>query len=199
LHICYYLSGILIGFIKHGFLALTDIIEDRDLPFNSKNLEKHIRSVFLHGDFKFLPAGYDEMKNKEEAEKFVEISMHTFIDPKVLELRIFKIMEEITNVLPSKHPYRIIYDQNLMKNEENDGKDLIESELETNQTLEKIIDEKNIDIMNKDNLILYTDNVIIDRTYPIGSLKRPAVSLERFLRETQKRRKFSLEKYVCVA
>jgi hypothetical protein len=187
----------LIGCVKHGFLALTDIIEDKDLPFNSKNLEKHIRSVFLHGNSNFLPAGYDELKNRGNAEKFVEISMHTFIDPKVLELRIFKIMEEITNVLPLKHPYRIIYDQNLTKNKETDEKDLFESELEINKTLEKIIDEKNNDIMNKENLILYTDNVIIDRTYPIGSLKRPAVSLERFLRETQKRRKSSLENSMC--
>jgi hypothetical protein len=184
--------------VKHGFLALTDIIEDKELPFNSENLEKHIRNVFLHGNPNFLPTAYDELENKENAEKFVEINMHTFIDPKVLELRIFKIMEETTSVLPLNHPYRIVDNHNLIGNSENCENNIFESESERNEKLEKIINEKNVEIMNKENLILYTDSTFIDCPYPMGSLKRPAVSLQRFLRETQKRRKFSLENSLCV-
>lgn len=181
--------------MKYGFLALTDITEDIDLPFHPKNLEMHVRKVFLHGNNNFLPFGYDELKNKNVGEKFVEISMHTFIDPKVCELRIFKIMEDITSVLPVDHPYRIINNLNaidkniaenkVFKNENsvlNDEINVLKNEnsvsinennitknnryesTDIDMILDRKIIEKNYNIMNTGNIILYTDNTFTEIT-----------------------------------
>ena len=64
------LSALFIGCLKHGFLALRSIARDRTLPFHRTHLERHIRSVFLHGNENTLPSAVDELVDIESAGAF---------------------------------------------------------------------------------------------------------------------------------
>ena len=61
------ISALFIGCLKHGFLALRSIARDRTLPFHRVHLERHIRSVFLHGNENTLPSAVEELVDIESA------------------------------------------------------------------------------------------------------------------------------------
>ena len=67
-----YLTGLFIGCLKHGFLALHSITQDLSLPFNQRDLEAHIRKVFLYGCADTLPAALDELRDRESAGEVAE-------------------------------------------------------------------------------------------------------------------------------
>jgi SNF2 family DNA or RNA helicase len=101
--------GLLIGFLKYGFLSVEEIFQDPILPFNKEYLEPFIRKVFFTG-----PSGTgdgvasSDITNPDEIEKFVKFSLSQYPDNKDLEFRIIKILEEITRLLPDYHSCKII-------------------------------------------------------------------------------------------
>ena len=60
-------SALFIGCLKHGFLSVRSIARDRTLPFHRLHLERHIRSVFLHGNENTLPSAVEELVDIESA------------------------------------------------------------------------------------------------------------------------------------
>lgn len=103
--------GLLLGVVKHGFLALKQFKEDLDLPFNDKYLEPFIRKLFINSpDPNHAVARFD-IHSKKEEEQFVKATLMQFPDSKDLELRIMRILEEITKPLPADHLCRVTVGQ----------------------------------------------------------------------------------------
>jgi hypothetical protein len=156
--------GLLLGCIKHGFLALEKIVSDPELPFHRNHLEKHIRRVFLYGCAAVLPSALDELPDKNIAEKWVHLAVNQFAEAKELENRIVILLGEMTRDYPADHPYKICNDSFLAEAPE------ISTAIAALQEAKLSPNNASADVA-----------------------KRPAVSLTRFLSESAQRRRLALE------
>lgn len=99
--------GLLLGILKHGYLATDKIFTDPELPFHRDYLNSFVRKVFLIGSERTPGVGKFDFRTTEEAERFVAVSVNHYPDMRDLETRIFRIVEDMTSHLPMEHPCRI--------------------------------------------------------------------------------------------
>lgn len=104
--------AMMIGYLKHGYMALEAICKDPVLPFTIHSIYHHICTVFLYGSESTLPVARGLFKSTDEALKWARATSHLFPDQFVLESRLTRILSDLTKHLPARHMCRITYNQN---------------------------------------------------------------------------------------
>lgn len=99
--------GVLMGVIKHGFMKLDGIVADPELPFHPKHLEAFIRKVFITGNTSMPALARFDLSSVDEVDDFVHFTLMQFPEPKDLEMRVFRIVDEVTRGLPDDHYARL--------------------------------------------------------------------------------------------
>jgi len=201
--------GLLLGCVKHGYLAMQQIMSDPELPFERNYLDKHIRQVFIYGSRHVEPAGVDELTTPGACESFVQATILQFPDLKDLEFRMMRVLQDMTCSLPTDYFFRIecfgilssapfapanvsILTKRTAHPTSDDG--AIMTAVDPN-TKEGSINEdsyngnaQQISLMQQQQQ-LYDD----DR----GKTLVPCMSLKTFLRQSEKRRKLHLQQTIA--
>eukprot|EP00981_Chlorochromonas_danica_P002918 scaffold598_cov183-Ochromonas_danica.AAC.8 len=167
--------GLLLGLIKYGFLALRQIIADPDLPFNENYLRKFVTNLFLSPPDPNNSLGKYDIHSKNEAQQFLKIALLQFPDAKDLELRIMRILEDMTKMLPMEHLCKVTIGQNY--------RSLVlqlSAGTENNETDKKNTDQGKGKGDSKSNR---------------STARPPAVSLKTFIASSRKRRKMYVTSY----
>lgn len=96
--------ALLIGCLKHGYMALEAIMLDPELPFFRPTLQDHIRRVFLVG-FEGMPpaAPPGSFRDGWEAEMWVQQVSLMMPDMRDLENRMLFVLTRVTARLPPQH------------------------------------------------------------------------------------------------
>lgn len=79
--------AIMVGFLKHGYMALEKILLDNSLPFCQNRLKNHIRRAFFTGARGQASAASLVFSSHEDAEHWLDIVSFTFPDVKDIENR----------------------------------------------------------------------------------------------------------------
>lgn len=154
--------ALMLGILKHGYLAVDKIFSDAHLPFHRDYLRGFVRKVFLIGCDRLAGVAKYDLRNNEEAERFLFVSSNHYPDAKDVEIRVFRIVEELTSHLSSDHPCKIIM---------------------PSQTFRQIVgqsSQSSIDEYSKTK---------IDSKVSRNVLRGPAMSLNAFINTSRKRRK----------
>jgi hypothetical protein len=154
-------SALLVGCLKHGYLALHKICADESLPLTTKHIRMHAKRVFVLGCSNVVPAGHTVFTNKVDAEQWLDCACLLFPKRAELEARVTRILIEMTKLLPLGHVMRIRAPTNVLPAADREG---------TNSASEALMKEER-------------DETVV--------AKRPARPLSRFLWETAKRRRIA--------
>lgn len=95
--------GLLVGMLKHGYMMLDRIFADPELPFYSKNVETFVRRVFIKGGVVMPPMARFDLSSAQEVDAFVHYAACQYPEAKDVELRVMKILEEVTKHLSADH------------------------------------------------------------------------------------------------
>ena len=99
--------ALMVGCLKHGYMALEQICRDKELPLTTNHLLMHVKRTFLYGSGDVLPAAWRIFESISEAEKWAQCVSLLFPDQKCLETRLGKILTDMTKQLPVRHMCRI--------------------------------------------------------------------------------------------
>lgn len=166
--------GLLVGIEKHGFLMLQKIFSDSELPFNQKYLRAFIQKVFISGTSFFPPVGRFDLRNEHDCEEFLKFALIQYPDIKDLELRIVRILEEVTKNLPPEHPAKLIISY---------------------QQLRSIVNYSSIEEAAEAGTDGPSQKMKTDGRTNRSSARPPAISLKSFIHTSRKRRKLYVTSY----
>jgi superfamily II DNA/RNA helicase len=99
--------GILVGMLKYGFMKLDAVIADPELPFYPAHIKSFVQKVFISGCTSMPAVARLDVTSAREAEDFVRCCSSQFPESKDLEIRMFRIVDEVTKGLPDEHPCRL--------------------------------------------------------------------------------------------
>jgi superfamily II DNA or RNA helicase len=105
--------AMMIGYLKHGYMALEPITKDPTLPFTAEAIYNHVCRTFLYGSSTCLPAARGIFTSTEEALAWAKYSAQLFPDQFTLENRLIKILSDLTKHLPLRHMCRITYSEDV--------------------------------------------------------------------------------------
>lgn len=105
--------GMMIGYMKHGYMALDAISKDPILPFTQQSIYHHICRTFLYGSSNCLPVARGIFSSSDEAITWAKYSSQLFPDQFTLENRLIKILSDLTKHLPQRHMCRIAYSEDI--------------------------------------------------------------------------------------
>lgn len=157
--------------------------------------------MFLYGTIKIEPIIIDDIHTISNSETFVQALLNQFPDFKDLEFRIMRILQDCTSNLSDNHPYKI-HSYHILKNAPFAPTITINNNIITNTItttkrsyhMNNIINKNNSE---SDNDLDMNEEDIYDKLLIKSDEEQfkllPSISLKRFLRETSKRRKISLE------
>jgi hypothetical protein len=165
--------ALLLGFLKHGYLALPQIFADPHLPFHEKFVKALVTKVFVTGTDHVPAVGRFDLRTPEEAEEFVRVTTQHKPDPRDVEIRVIRIIEEMTKTFPNENMFKINMSSTLFRS---------------------II---GVSYLSPEAAESYTANgKVKGDTKSKGSTARPpAISLKTFVKTTKKRRKQYLASY----
>lgn len=165
--------ALLVGYLKHGYLATTPIFEDPQLPFNEKFLKAFIRKVFIVGTDNVPAVGRYDIRNNEEAEEFVRVALQQKPDQRDAEVRVVRIVEEMTKTFPNDNMFKVSISSQLYRS---------------------II---GVSYLSLEAAETYNVNGKVkgDSKSKGSTARPPAISLKTFLKTTKKRRKQYLASY----
>eukprot|EP00599_Poterioochromonas_sp_BG-1_P012287 CAMPEP_0173165178 /NCGR_PEP_ID=MMETSP1105-20130129/21158_1 /TAXON_ID=2985 /ORGANISM="Ochromonas sp., Strain BG-1" /LENGTH=1859 /DNA_ID=CAMNT_0014085969 /DNA_START=279 /DNA_END=5859 /DNA_ORIENTATION=+ len=172
--------GLFLGFLKHGYLSLESIYQDESLPFTKEYLQSLVQRVFLEGNSEggIKALGKHDLQTAEDEEKFVKFSLLQYPDGKDLELRVIRILEELTRFLPDQHLCKMMVSYQLFRQFVSHGNALSEYEL-ADQSKQQRADSA----------------ALSNRTIRSNYLRIPSVSLKHFVENSRKRRKLFISSY----
>jgi len=180
----------LIGFLKHGYLALDQIYQDWDLPLTRAHLESHVRTVFLYGSMHVAPAARFELSSVSEADKWVKSIIKVRPEVDALEARLSRILIELTRPLSPDHPGKL---RSLGSSSAGQGDQAMGEVFVSTTTVSTTDVNQGMDSSQPGvSLSFISDNRPERSSQAAGGLKRPSMSLKRFLYESAKRRKTNL-------
>jgi hypothetical protein len=211
--------GLLLGCVKHGYLAMQQIMSDPELPFERNYLDKHIRQVFVYGSRHVEPAGVDELTTPGACESFVQATILQFPDLKDLEFRMMRVLQDMTCSLPNDYFFRIdcfgilssapfapanisVVNSVLTKRTahptSDDGGEAMTTVMDPN-TKEGSMNEDSCSSSNAQqiSLIQQQQQQIYDDDRGKTTTLVPCMSLKTFLRHSEKRRKLHLQQTVA--
>lgn len=99
--------ALMVGCLQHGFMNIDEIIMDKNLPFSTENLKRHIYRVFIFGSRTQAPVAADVFSTADEAHRWVEAVALIFPLQRDLENRMAQMLSELTKHLPARHLHRI--------------------------------------------------------------------------------------------
>jgi superfamily II DNA or RNA helicase len=105
--------GMMVGYMKHGYMALEAICRDPVLPFTSQAITNHVCRTFLYGSSTTLPAARGMFTTTEDALTWARACSQLFPDQFSLENRLVKILADMTKHLPLRHMCRITYSEDV--------------------------------------------------------------------------------------
>jgi hypothetical protein len=105
--------AMMVGYLKHGYMALEPITKDSALPFTSEAIYNHVCRTFLYGSSTCAPAARGIFTSTEEALTWARYSTQLFPDQFTLENRLIKILSDLTKHLPLRHMCRITYSEDV--------------------------------------------------------------------------------------
>jgi hypothetical protein len=161
--------ALLLGILKHGYLATEKIFADPELPFHREYLINFVRKVFLLGTDRVPPVGKYDLRHSEEAERFVLVSASHYPDTKELEVRIFRIVEELTSHLSADHLCKVFISSQTFR--------AIISQASSSNNLEEVSKTKS------------------DTKVSRNILRGPTISLNAFVSTSRKRRRAYVVSY----
>lgn len=92
--------AMMVGCVKHGFLALEQICKDDELPFTTDHLLPHVKRTFLFGSSEHSPAAWQLFDSPDEAMRWAKCAVMIFPHQVALEVRLSKILVDMTKYLP---------------------------------------------------------------------------------------------------
>ena len=99
--------ALMVGCLKHGYMALEQICRDEELPLTTNHLLMHVKRTFLYGSGEVIPAAWKIFESISEAERWAHCVALLFPDQKCLETRLGKILTDMTKHLPESDMCRI--------------------------------------------------------------------------------------------
>lgn len=204
--------GLLLGCVKHGYLAMQQIMSDPELPFERNYLDKHIRQVFVYGSRHVEPAGVDELTTPGACESFVQATILQFPDLKDLEFRMMRVLQDMTCSLPNDYFFRIECFGILSNAPFAPANVSVVSSILTKRTTHPTSDDGAMTTavdpntkegsMNEDSYSSSAQQISLMQQQQIydddrGKRLMPCMSLKTFLRHSEKRRKLHLQQTVA--
>jgi hypothetical protein len=105
--------GMMVGYMKHGYMALEAICKDPVLPFTSQAVSNHVCRTFLYGSSTCPPAARGMFNTPDEALTWARSCSQLFPDQFTLENRLVKILSDLTKHLPLRHMCRITFSEDV--------------------------------------------------------------------------------------
>jgi chromodomain-helicase-DNA-binding protein 7 len=99
--------GILVGMLKYGFMKMDAVIADPELPFYPAHVRAFVQKVFISGCASMPAVARFDLASVQEAEDFIQCASSQFPEFKDLEIRVYRIIDEVTKGLPDEHPCRL--------------------------------------------------------------------------------------------
>lgn len=173
--------GLFLGILKYGYLVLDPIFVDPELPFTPEYLSTFVRRVFLDGHSSMPPVARYEVNGSEEMDQFLRFSCSQYPEYKDLELRVIRILEDVTKPMPLDHLCRSFLTLQNFRN--------ITSSGATNA-----LDQDGNEILSGSNK-LNDGKPKSDYRHNRSSARTPAMSLRQFVQVSRKRRKLYIASY----
>lgn len=105
---CIHDLALIIGCAKYGFVNLDYLREDLSLPFRVKKIERHLRYCIQYETLSVIPVAVDALTTeRDDLENWIRTSSQEFPEQRLLEMRLEKILEEVTRDLTNGHPCRV--------------------------------------------------------------------------------------------